>query len=399
MTNKYGNDSGDRQNAWVFGGTFFTLNGEDMGTVIDPITGKTLMIDSTGAAICVPLTLLAGSTFEGTGVDANIWTVTTAGSGSAVQTTGVLALSTGMTASSTAQAQTAITTPFVPGSEILFQAVIVHGTSPMHVITQEWGMFNATTGVFFKLTSAGLSIVSRVASVDTEVAAASWNGPTTFTLTAGMHSYEIRMTAGGTYFLIGGQLVHTLSTAFTPNVGVIGIPVTLRNDNTAGNTVDTALTVLSAALFSAAPILNLQGVKVVTPLVAGTSNYGAITVKSGPGFLAKIIPVVDNAAPIYLVDGVVTNWVTGHAYHVSDIVYPADPQYPTLCFTCTQAHTSSTWAADRAANWNSGAWSGFNLIALSATIGYAELNIPFTYGLSLFAHGAANPCSAVFYYR
>lgn len=191
---------------------------------------------------------MAGAAFFGTTKDTNFWTETNAGTGSETQSGGTLAISTGVTANSTAQYQSVRPGVWIPGNENTFRTVLKVNDTGTSQNVRNWGAFNATDGCFFQLNGTTLNIVCRFNSVDTVVPKASWNKSTAFTLDTNYHVWEIRMAYSNKDFYIDGTLVHAIPLASSANTQTLNLPITFQNNNSGGSTTNVTMTAAVAMI-------------------------------------------------------------------------------------------------------------------------------------------------------
>jgi len=231
---------------------------------------------------------IAGSTFNGTTIDTNFWTVTIAASGGTIATAdlttmpGALTLSSKTDATGSVIVQSVRSGRYIGGSSNRYRAQIQFGDTGVANNTKRWGMFDGTNGAYFKLAGTALSVNTMKGGSETSVASASWNGSTTTPTLTNVNSYEIYITNSKVYFVIAGVLVHTASFATTTWSATTTLPIRADNIN-ATNTTDTTMTIRVMTIYRLGELETATISKQISG-VAATYVF-----KYGPGRLHKII--------------------------------------------------------------------------------------------------------------
>jgi hypothetical protein len=186
---------------------------------------------------------LVGATFVGTTLDTRFWTPTVAGSGTAAQANGQLVLQTGATADSTASIVSVRNGRYIAGSSNRYRAVIRLPDAGSANNTRRWGAFTSTDGCFFQLSGTTFSVVTRKGSSDTVVSSGSFNGVlgSTFAPGTNARTWEIYWTNSKVYFVVGDDVLHTVSAPTAPWSATVSLPIAASNVNTGGGTADVQL--------------------------------------------------------------------------------------------------------------------------------------------------------------
>lgn len=172
---------------------------------------------------------LVGAGFEGNTIDPQFWTTsaTSSGGASVTQANGQITITSGTTAYATASLSSFRRARYVGGSSMRYRTVFQLGDTGTAHNTRRWGigygatMPTITDGVYFQLngTLFGIRILKTgVATPTFAIDSGSFNGVLGATWTPGTNAttYEIYYTSTKVYFVIGGDLLHTItSTADT----------------------------------------------------------------------------------------------------------------------------------------------------------------------------------------
>jgi len=183
-------------------------------------------------------TRLCGTPFHGITKDVAFWdeTGTTAG-GAVTQSGGQVVLSTTIANGSRSYYTSKRQGRYVSGMSNKWRSVVRLpdiGSAANNNI-RNWGCFTAVDGFMFQLNAATFNIVVRKNGVaDQVIAKASWTGTyaAAFTLDTNVHTYEIQYTNTNAYFFIDDNLVHTVTSATSPNTETLTFPCALQNINT-----------------------------------------------------------------------------------------------------------------------------------------------------------------------
>ncbi len=221
---------------------------------------------------------LLADAFVNSPLDTSLWTNTLTGSGSSVIANYKLALSTGVTANSTAKTVSTLVGRFIAGNVSVFKAGIEMADVGFVNNKRRWGTYDASNGYFFELDGTTLYAVGRKAGVDTRVSTSSWAGDGPHVLVAGQPaSYEIAFFADVAYFIINDEIRHTMFGG-----GFKGsFPAQFENINSGGSTSNVSLMVRGVSLQRYGP---KQCAPRYTNVVGGTTTL----IKVGPGNLHRI---------------------------------------------------------------------------------------------------------------
>lgn len=223
---------------------------------------------------------ILGSTFSGTTIDTNFWTVTNLNGGTASQANNQITMTTGSSANGSTILTSAMSGRYMGGTSLRYRAVIRHATSGAANNIRNWGYFNTTDGCFFQLNGSTLNIVTRKTSSDTAVAAASWNG-TTFTIDNNVHNYEIYFTNTKVYFVIDGVLRHTVTASTTTWADSLNLTLRFENTNSGGSTTIVTSEIRVHTMYS-------MGEWQSRPRCYRTATAETRVLKYGPGVLHHI---------------------------------------------------------------------------------------------------------------
>lgn len=246
---------------------------------------------------------LVGTTFIGTTLDTNFWTATIAASGGTIATAdlttmpGALTLSSKTDATGSVIVQSVRKARYTSGSANRYWAQVQFGDTGLADNTKRWGMFDGTNGAYFKLAGTTLSVCTMKAGAETAVASASWNGSTTTPTLTVANIYEIYITNGKVYFVIGGVLVHTVVASSTTWTATTNLPVRMDNINS-DNTTDTVMYVRVASIYRLGKLETMPQYFHGTTAATTVLKYGAgtlhrITLNNPTGTL---ITIYDNTA-------------------------------------------------------------------------------------------------------
>ncbi len=168
---------------------------------------------------------LVGTTFQGTIVDPNFWSATTASGGTVTQS-GQLILNT--VASGSTSVQSIRLARYVGGTAMRYRSQIRLGDAGTANNYRRWGAFSSTDGAFFELSGTTLYVVTRKAGVDTKVAQANWNKYNVAPTLTNAFVSEIYWTNGSVYFSLGSY-VHKVTAASTTWANTMSLPVRQEN--------------------------------------------------------------------------------------------------------------------------------------------------------------------------
>lgn len=234
-----------------------------------------------------------------TDLDTQTWTETNVGSGGSQVSNGRLEMTTGVTANSTTRIESVTRGRFISGSHSVFRAGIKVPDAGVADNSMRWGPFDDISGYFFELDGGVVYAVSRRASADTRVAAASWNTINSFVLPVGGSSnrFEIAYFGNTAYFIVNGETHHVMSgeVGGFPRTNSTNFPNRFENINYNGNISNRLLSVTGTSQ-------QRYGPDNVVPRMKYITGAGTTVVKSDAGNLHRI-SVLDgsgaNTAVVY----------------------------------------------------------------------------------------------------
>ena len=268
-------------------------------------------------------TRLVGSTFTGTTIDPNFWTVTIAASGGTIATAdlttmpGALTLSSKTDGTGSVIVQSLRRARYVGGNSNRYRAQVQFGDTGVANNTKRWGLFDGTNGAYFKLAGTSLSVNTMKAGSETSVASASWNGSTTTPTLTNVNTYEIYITNAKVYFVIAGVLVHTAAFSTTTWTATTTLPIRADNIN-ATNTTDTVMYVRVMTGYRLGPIHTNTTYNHIAGAATTVCKYGAgmlhrIAINT-PGTLCTVYDQTSAAAPVIAI--IDTSKATGNTGNV-----------------------------------------------------------------------------------
>lgn len=255
-------------------------------TKIVDTAGNLLQIAPGGELTVVEPIRLAGSSFAGPSLDANFWTSTLVGSGTAVQSNDQVVLATGSTANSSAAISSAESARFIGESLNRYSGIIQLGDTGTANNIRRWGMFNGTDGIYFMLSGTTLYVATMKGGVETAIASASWNLNTTVPTLTNANIYRIVYGDLTVIFYINNVPVHKALFSAAAPTNTINLTNYLGNTNSGGSTSNVSITARSS-------VTQRLGKFETQPKYYHISAAGTYTLKNTAGTLHKI--VVNNA--------------------------------------------------------------------------------------------------------
>lgn len=233
---------------------------------------------------------LVGTTFEGTTVDVNFWTVTNSNGGTSTQACAELSLDTGTTANGSTKVNSVRRARYVSGSSMRLRAQIRLGDTGTTNNIRRWGVAYGPTmptivgGAYFELNGNTFSIVTLRDSVPTVVSSGSFNGVigSTHILNTNIVSYEIYWTNGKVYFIIGDVLLHTVSASTDTWACTMNHHIYLENTNSGGSSTNVSMKCRVASISRLGDLRTESSFKYI-------NVNGTYILKYSAGVLHKII--------------------------------------------------------------------------------------------------------------
>lgn len=252
---------------------------------IEDTSGFKLRYAPRGETLVVTPYKLVGQAFTDVSLDTNFWTSTPVGSGTAVETGGLLTLATGTTADSTVAVQSNTVARFVGGTANRFRTILRVPDLGTANNTRRWGPFTTTDGAFIQLSGTTFSLVTRKGGVDTVVNNGSFNGHfgSTWNINTNFHTYEIIINVQSVYFFIDGDLYHTVTIPTTPWTSTLHLPIRYENNNSGGSVSNVSMETkaVSIARYGAANSAPVSRYS--------TGTTAGLNLKAGPGNIHSII--------------------------------------------------------------------------------------------------------------
>ena len=311
---------------------------------------KTQLTDQYGFSVeCTPMdelrvvtpVRLAGATFSGSTLDTNFWTVTTGSvSGSAIQESSQIILTTGSAINGSVILQSTRVGRYVGGSANRYRAQIRLGDTGNPANSRKWGLFTATDGAYFKFSGSSIYACTLKNGTETPVISNLWNTSTTLPVLTNVNSYEIYYTNAKVYFVIAGVLMHTASFPASTWSANLNLGVRMENTNSGSAAAQNILEARVATVYR-------LGQEQTAPIYKHLTGATTMVLKYAPGTLHKIIvntagtlcTIYDGASAAGNVIGILdTNKTSGT---IGSIAYDV-PFFTGLTFVTTGATTDLT---------------------------------------------------------
>lgn len=242
---------------------------------------------------------IVGSTFSGTTLDSNYWTLAnSAAGGTAPLLAGEMEVKSGATANNVTSVTSTRTARYIGGSSNRWRGIIRLPDVNTANIKRRWGVFNATDGAFFELDGTTFRIVTRK-TTDTQVNSGSFNGAVaSYTPTTNNTTYEIYYNNSKVYFVIGGVLIHTVTAATATWANTINLPARIES----GNYNDSVTT---TSIYSRNMVITRLGPAVTLPryYYFAVGQTAGVVLKVGQGNIhSLLISQVSNTANVSIAD-------------------------------------------------------------------------------------------------
>ena len=263
---------------------------------------------------------LVGSTFEGTTIDTNFWTVTNTNGGTTTQANAIVTLATNTTANGATVLHSVRRARSISSSTMSFRAYIQLSAGITNN-KRRWGiaygatMPTITDGAYFQLDGDTLSIVVLNNSSANTVSSGNFNGTLGKTFSPGtdIHTYEIYFTGFQVWFIIGDEILHSYISTTPAWAATLNHYIYMDNVNSGGIITNSTLQCAAANIkrfgtLSTQPISRYQSG--ITTALPGSG----IICKYGPGNLqAMIISSFSSGSVITLYDGTTTGGIIIHS--------------------------------------------------------------------------------------
>lgn len=232
---------------------------------------------------------LIGATFEGATIDANFWTTAASGTAAAIAQGGAqLLITSGTGAAATVTAFSVRRARYVGGAALRYRGVVQLDAGTANN-TRRWGvgwgstaMPTVTDGAWFEMSGTTFQVVTMKGGTPAMVTTFNGHLGTSYAIGTGVNTYEIYWTNSKVYFVINGDLLHTVSASAATWANTMNHHVFADSTNSAG-----ASSVTMA--IRAATIYRLGKVETQPIYKNITGNAATWILKYGPGILHKLI--------------------------------------------------------------------------------------------------------------
>jgi hypothetical protein len=226
---------------------------------------------------------LAGSIFIGTTVDTNFWTITPTNGGTATQeartgtTGGELLLQTAGAANGAVSVNSVRRGRFSAGHSNLAKMLIYVPDTGLTNNKRRWGIADSSAlptiidGAYFQIDGTTFSVATMRGGTEALVSSGSFNGNlgSTRTLDTNRHIYEIYYTLSRVWFVVDGELLHTVIAATTPWVNTPTMYIWLDNVNRNNLATNRILYCGAANIHRFGPLVNAPAWKYILKYGAG----------------------------------------------------------------------------------------------------------------------------------
>jgi len=210
------------------------------------------------------------------------YSITTVGSGAAVQGGGLMSLTTGVTANSSVSVKSSAIARFVGQSANVFGAILQMGDLGTVNNVRRFGAFDGTNGFYFKLSGTTFSFCTVKAGVETSVSSSSWNVNTNVPTLTNYNRFVVAYIQGALWVVINQVLMHVASFPTSTWTATMNFPIFADNTNSGGSTTNVAMNVQTAIIERLGPYLT-------QPRFYNITTAGTATLKYGPGVLQRIV--------------------------------------------------------------------------------------------------------------
>jgi hypothetical protein len=185
---------------------------------------------------------LVGSSFTGSVIDTNYWIASSGStSGSIVPLGSQVILTTGSFSGGSSVLQSFRSARYVGGASSKFRMVLRLPDTGTSGNTRRWGAFTSTDGAFFQLSGSSLSVVTRKTSVDAPILSGAFNGNlgSNYPLDTNVKTWEIYWTNSKVFFVVGGDLIHTMVANSDTWADTMNLPIRIENNaSSSGSSVN-----------------------------------------------------------------------------------------------------------------------------------------------------------------
>jgi len=259
---------------------------------------------------------LAGGNFEGTTIDPRFWVATIANSATAAQANSQIVLGSGTNSAGSVQLHSFRRARYVSGAGMRYRAVVTLDAAIANN-TRRWGVANGATmptitdGAYFRLSGTTFSVVTFKGSSATPVDSGSFNGALGASYDPGTtrHTYEIYWTNSRVYFVVDGEILHTVDAMAATWAVSMSHHVYASNINS-GNTTNVNITIRVSS------IARLGNAQTEPTSVFQSGTTAGLILKYGAGNLhGMVISAITQNSVITLYDNTAASgtviWASG----------------------------------------------------------------------------------------
>ena len=234
---------------------------------------------------------IVGETFGGS-ADANVWTVSNSGAGSAGGiATAFATLSSGTANSGYGKLISVRNSRVIDGQDMRFRCVARITAEAVALCTRRVGLYTMltvapTNGYYFEVDPTGtLFCAYATGSSITLVASENWNGDRTVQRPGTTpHLYEIEVSILNVRYYVDGRLVHTVAATSAPLAATHVLTIGATASNSAAGVTSGTLEVWSAAV-----IALCSGVEPAPMSKYQAGTTAGLVIKIGPGNLRRLL--------------------------------------------------------------------------------------------------------------
>jgi hypothetical protein len=258
---------------------------------------------------------LVGANFIGTTVDSSFWTISNANSGTTTQANGALTLATNTSGGGSTAVTSVRRGRYVAGSSMRYRAVIQIDAGLANNV-KRWGvadwatMPTITDGAYFIMNGTTFGVATMKGSTQTLVSNGSFNGNygNTYSIGTNAQTYEIYWTNSKVYFVIDGEVLHTVTASTATWTSTVTMYLWMDNVNGGGVSTNKTLICRVASIARLGSIQTATNYKHISAQTTTVCKYGAgnlhyITINTPAN---NTITVYDNVAGSGTVVAVIT---------------------------------------------------------------------------------------------